>query len=142
MKRSSIAVIVFVIAATELMLYLLLVNVTKLPVTTTTIGYGSGQLNATGMQQDASGFGIYLNSSAFSCGYSNACKKVLVASCNNNLPSQSVCINPSYYDQYLQQYNAKYGNHTYACPAYVMAGNVSCSCDLATDSCVESYSAP
>ena len=137
MKRASIAIVVFVIAATELMLYLLLVNVVALPTTTTTITGRSGTLSATQMQQNAEGYGIQLNISAFSCGYGGSCKKVLVAGCDNNVPAQSVCINPSYYSEYVQQYDAKYANHTYACPAYIMAGNITCSCNYATNSCVE-----
>ena len=142
MKRASIAIIIFVIAATELMLYLLLVNVATLPTTTTVITGSSGTLSATQMQQSADGYGIYLNISAFSCGYDSSCEKVLVAGCDNNVPAQSVCINPSYYSEYVQQYDAKYANHTYACPLYIMAGNITCSCDYATNSCVEHDASP
>ncbi len=142
MKRTSIAVIVFVIAAIELMLYLILINVETPPTTTTTIAGSSGTLSATQMQQNADGYGIYLNVSMFSCGYVSGCEKVLVAPCNNNVPAQSACINPSYYSEYIQQYNARYANHTYACPDYIMAGNISCSCDYATNSCIERDTSP
>lgn len=71
--------------------------------------------------------GFNLTKGDFQSNSSLACVRALIDKCDNNNPSQFVCLNSSAYNQsYLPQKNAS--NSTgYACPQYFLAGVVGCA---------------
>jgi hypothetical protein len=54
------------------------------------------------------------------------CLLVLISPCDNNNPSQFVCINSAYNEIYAQQH-ANLSRNGGACPDYELAGSVSCT---------------
>jgi hypothetical protein len=81
----------------------------------------------------ASRNGYTLNSSKFQCGYSSQCAKVQVSPCNNNEPSQFICINSAYAGKLA---NSTSGSAS-VCPQYLLAGVISCRCT--SNYCTEVY---
>jgi hypothetical protein len=113
-------------------------STTSTTAVTTTIGYSSsGTINASQQQSIAQGNGLSLPSSYFSCSYNSDCERVRIAACNNNLPSQSACINKEYYPEYSALYNSSMIGHHVFCPDYIIYENISCTC--AANTCVENY---
>ena len=142
MKKAPVLLIAFVIGAVFFDAYLIGVNVELgITVASTTITYGnSGVLSPAQQQQNAQGYGLNLSNPYFTCSTLSGCEKVQIAPCDNNVPSQFACINPSYYNEYYAQWKTK--NRTAAiCPEYYRIGNISCSCDLQSDTCIETDSA-
>jgi hypothetical protein len=84
--------------------------------------------------QRASQDGYTLSSSAFSCSSALQCVKVLIAQCDNNNPSQFICINSAHLGEFS---NMTKNNGSVACPQYMLAGTISCSCTF--NYCTESY---
>ncbi|MCL5440735.1 MAG: hypothetical protein M1448_02540 [Candidatus Marsarchaeota archaeon] len=105
-------------------------NQTPVPPNTTLYSY-SNEIS------HASAFGIGIGASQFSCSSSLQCAKLLLSRCDNNLPSQFICINGKYYGQYLNL--TKGENKTgYLCPMFLVMGNIGCSC--ISSYCTETYS--
>lgn len=104
-------------------------NQTPIPPNTTLYSY-SNEIS------HASAFGIAIGTPQFSCSSGSQCDKLLVSKCDNNLPSQFICINNKYYGQYLNLTNGE--NKTgYVCPLFLVAGNIGCSC--ISSYCTETY---
>ena len=85
---------------------------------------------------------VHHNASAaiFSCTNSNQCALVPVTVCQNGMPSQSICINNSYYSEYMMWYSElRQSTHAF-CPMFIMRSNLGCAC--ISNYCVETYSLP
>lgn len=77
--------------------------------------------------------GYTIGSSAFSCSSTSQCVRVLITQCDNNNPSQFICINSAY----LNKFNNMTKNGSVICPQYMLAGVISCAC--ASNYCTENY---
>jgi hypothetical protein len=75
------------------------------------------------------------SASAFLCNSSAQCVKVQVAQCDNNNPLQFVCVNYNYLSEFA---NRTRSGGPVACPQYMLAGIISCSC--VSNHCAEGYS--
>jgi hypothetical protein len=84
--------------------------------------------------QRAAQNGYALNGSTFSCRFGYQCTKVLITRCDNNNPSQFVCINSAYLADFS---NMSRTNGSVVCPQYLLAGTISCEC--ASNYCTENY---
>jgi hypothetical protein len=78
--------------------------------------------------------GFNLSKSAFHANSSSECSLQLIGPCDNNIPSQFICINRQYNRTVSSQYGAIYTMHPRACPEFFMTGTVSCG--LVNNSCV------
>ena len=62
--------------------------------------------------------------------------KVLIAYCDNNAPSQFICINSAYLSKFPHRTNSS--GSVVVCPmAIYMAGSINCSCR--SNYCTENY---
>lgn len=67
-----------------------------------------------------------------------ACVRALITGCDNNNPSQFVCLNSSAYNNaYLPQEQNNTSNKAHACPEYMLAGVVGCA--SVNDYCVVTH---
>ena len=69
--------------------------------------------------------GFTLNQTVFYSNSSFGCSKLLIVYCDNNVPSQFICVNQKYSALVLSQYNQTHQVRQ-ACPMFLMAGTVSC----------------
>ncbi len=69
--------------------------------------------------------GFTLNQTVFYSNSSLDCSRQLISYCDNNVPSQFVCVNQRYSALVSSQYNLTHKN-LQACPMFLMAGTVSC----------------
>jgi hypothetical protein len=83
--------------------------------------------------EESAGAGFILNSSAFQANSQAECSRILISPCDNNEPSQFICVNQQYAEAVSSQYKSIYTKQT-ACPEFLMAGTVSCG--LIDDYCV------
>jgi hypothetical protein len=112
---------------------------TTTPPPTTTMNYSSsGSYNAVEEQSLAASYGENVPITWFSCTSSSDCTDVLAATCDNNIPSQHICINSKYYGAFESEHNSTFQNSTHVCPLYFMNSNITCSC--AENYCTENYS--
>lgn len=70
--------------------------------------------------------GFNLNSTLFRANMPSDCSLQLISQCDNNVPSQFICVNSVYSAQVRSQYAALYNGKSHICPMYVAFGNVSC----------------
>ena len=75
---------------------------------------------------NSAGAGFTLNRSIFYAASSPVCSKELISGCDNNEPSQFVCINSRYSGALSGQYKGIYANSGRVCPEFLEAGNVYC----------------
>jgi hypothetical protein len=69
--------------------------------------------------------GFQLNSSQFYSTSSAQCTRESISGCNNNVPSQFICVNSQYAGAVASQHQTIYATPT-VCPDFLMAGYVSC----------------
>ena len=74
-----------------------------------------------------SGFGFKANTTMLMANNSSQCYLQLVSQCNNNEPSQFVCINQDYRAQAAAELKSLYENSTRACPEFMLSGHISCA---------------
>ena len=77
--------------------------------------------------------GFNLVQSMFYVNSSSECSKQLISACDNNVPSQFICINGLYSENVSSQYQRIYTTPQ-ACPMFLMVGNLSCG--IASNYCV------
>lgn len=73
--------------------------------------------------------GYNFTANEFAANTSSQCSLSLITPCDNNVPSQFVCINSAYSEIYTTQSNQIYSNFSsggHACPLFLLAGLVSC----------------
>ncbi len=63
----------------------------------------------------------------FSVSSPSQCVRVLISNCDNNNPSQFLCINGAYKSSYEQQHADLSFNESGFCPEYILAGYISCA---------------
>jgi hypothetical protein len=95
------------------------------PPPNTTSGNGTVAVNLTQELKNSAASGFTLNESMFHANSSSECSRELISSCDNNVPSQFICVNQRYAGVVSSQYKTIYSKPT-ACPQFLMAGNVSC----------------
>lgn len=83
-------------------------------------------VNLTQELKNSAASGFTLNASMFYASSSSECSKEQISSCDNNVPSQFICVNQQYAVIVSSQYNSLYSTPV-ACPQFFMAGNISCS---------------
>ncbi len=71
-------------------------------------------------------YGFALNASAFASYNASGCSLQLVSGCNNNVPSQFVCVNSAYAGEVAGQYANIY-RQPRVCAAYFMEGTLGCA---------------
>ncbi len=107
--------------------------------TTSVLGGGAPPANATvavTMQQELNNSaqaGFNIGQSELYSTSASRCSRELISACDNNVPSQFVCVNAQYASQVQLQYQSIYANPE-VCPQFLMAGTVSCG--IAQDYCV------
>ena len=69
-----------------------------------------------------------LNEAMFHANSSSACSKQLITPCDNNVPSQFICINEQYAGTVSLEYHGIYRTPG-ACPEFLLGGNVYCGLD-------------
>ncbi len=94
-------------------------------------------LSAEISNSNAAGFSLAQGSLASQS--ASGCIRVLITSCNNNVPDQFICINNSYYGAYeSQNQNISMERGQQACPMFLLEGSVSCG--VVSGYCVVTYS--
>lgn len=99
-----------------------------------TLNYTNGSLSgnypiAVNLSQElnnSANGGLYLNKSAFASSSYPACAKVLISSCDNNVPSQFLCVGAYYADEVTQEAQGADANKPHVCPMFVEAGSIAC----------------
>ncbi len=100
---------------------------------------GSKEVNLAQELNNSAGAGFSLDEGMFHANSSSDCAKELISQCDNNVPSQFVCVNQRYAANVSSQYGAIYSKPG-MCPEFLLAGNVSCGLD--DGSCVVLYQGP
>lgn len=72
--------------------------------------------------------GFNLSMGTFRAGSASDCVKELAGRCDNNVPSQHICINQQYAALFASQYKEIYPRPV-PCPLFMMAGTLSCGLD-------------
>ncbi len=86
---------------------------------------GTVAVNLTQELKNAAADGFTLTQSMFYANSSSACSKQQITACNNNVPSQFVCVNQQYAGLVSSQWKSIYPFPT-PCPLFLMAGTASC----------------
>lgn len=82
-------------------------------------------VNLTAELNNSAAAGYNFTANSFEANSSTACSLAQISKCDNNLPSQFVCINSTNEQSYLLQHQNLEGNGT-VCPQYVLAGFLYC----------------
>ena len=78
---------------------------------------------------EAKGVAPSLPLAAYNCSGGSGCQTVPVTICQNGLPNQQVCINQSYYGEYMSDYrNFTAQNAGSVCPMFIIRSSYSCGC--------------
>lgn len=72
--------------------------------------------------------GFSLDEAMFYASSSSGCSKQRISQCDNNVPSQFICINQQYAGNVSSQYDEIYAKPG-ACPEFLLAGSVYCGLD-------------
>jgi hypothetical protein len=80
--------------------------------------------------------GFALNRSRFYATSASDCSRQLISWCDNNVPSQFICVNQQSVGVVSSQYKSAHSTPT-ACPDFILAGSVSCG--LVNNYCVVTY---
>ncbi len=88
----------------------------------------NGQVFVNYMQQlnVSKSLGYNFTTASFYCGQTSDCQLVQLAPCDNNIPSQFGCINPSAYASYAA-HKAEISKDA-VCPFFMEKGSASCVC--------------
>ena len=70
-------------------------------------------------------YGFVLGSGAYASQNASGCSLQLIGGCNNNAPSQFVCVNSAYVGNVSGQYARLYSQQR-VCPAYMLPGTLGC----------------
>lgn len=95
----------------------------------TNVSVGAVAVNLTAELNNSRNAGYNFTVNEFAADTSSQCSLSLITPCNNNVPSQFVCINSTYSEIYAAQSNQIYSNFTFGrhvCPLFLLAGLVSC----------------
>jgi hypothetical protein len=71
--------------------------------------------------------GFTLNSTAFESSSAQSCSLQQISACNNNEPSQFVCVNSVYAARVRSQYSVLYNSSAYMCPEFTVPGVLGCA---------------
>ena len=83
--------------------------------------------NAQNEIANASVSGFEITSQMLASDNSSQCSLEQISFCNNNEPSQFVCVNQAYASNVNAQYKLIYAGRGQACPEFVLAGHISCT---------------
>ncbi|MGC8662758.1 MAG: DUF4382 domain-containing protein [Candidatus Micrarchaeia archaeon] len=76
----------------------------------------------------------------FYCNTTSECLIVPLTICQNNLPTQSTCINSNYYQEYMFYYDKMRSHTMIMCPMFIMQGRSNCAC--IDNTCTLEYNGP
>ncbi len=88
---------------------------------------------------NSAGAGFNLTQAMFYANSSSQCSKQLISACDNNVPTQFICVNQQYAGNVSAQYAAIY-SRPWVCPQFMLAGKIFCG--LEGDNCVVLYQGP
>jgi hypothetical protein len=88
---------------------------------------GSVPASAMNGISNATGSGFQMNATMLVANYSSQCVLQQISFCDNNEPSQFVCVNQAYSSNVSAQYHKIYSGRAEACPEFVLAGKISCA---------------
>jgi len=109
----------------------------------TTVQQVNGTRIAVDLQQElnnSANDGFSLNQSMFRANSSSQCSRQLISGCDNNVPSQFICVNNSFIDTVSGQRSSIYSNNSRACPDFIETGTLSCA--VQAGYCVVQYGGP
>ncbi len=86
--------------------------------------------------------GFTVNLTTFYVISGSQCVRESISYCNNNEPSQFVCINSRYSGKFTAQRSKIYSNKSRACPLFVLAGNISCTAENYYCAVTDTYPGP
>ena len=96
-------------------------------------------VNLTQELNNSASAGFSLLANKFHANSASECSKQRISPCDNNMPSQFICVNQQYADQISGQYISIYTTPQ-ACPQFLEAGTISCGLD--DGYCVVTYQGP
>jgi len=76
---------------------------------------------------NATASGFHITPQMAAANSSSQCSLQQVTFCDNNEPSQFVCVNQAYASNVNAQYKLIYAGRGQACPEFVLAGHISCT---------------
>ncbi len=103
-------------------------NCPNMPVNISSNITANESVNLTEELNSSAKAGFKLTQVMFYANSSSVCSKQLISPCDNNEPSQFICVNQNYATQVSAQHSSIYSSRE-ICPMFYMVGSVTCGLD-------------